>query len=188
MTTPVRTRRSTRLWATIAAVIVVLAAVAACSGGKDSDTTPSESQTEGRVDTDRYDQVLLECNILSPDQIAKAVGGTSAFSTFNGAICRWVVSGPVITNVTFNWFEWNNLNVEKDTAKRLGYETENIRISSQTAFTQRDPRRPAVCGVTARAPSRGIVTWWVEPRAAAAGGDACAAPIKLMELVLTGGQ
>jgi len=169
--------------------LFALVTFTACSDDNNNDASPSTSQTKGNVDTDRYDKLTLECEILSTQQIAEVVGGPDAFArgTFFGAICRWVLNGPTVSNVTFNWFEWGNLNVEKDTAKRLGYQTENIRISSQTAFTQRDPNRPSVCGVTARAPSRGIFTWWVEPRGPAP-ADACAAPIKLMELVLSGGQ
>ncbi len=148
----------------------------------------ADNQQPGSVNTDQFDKLLLECQILAPAQIAQAVGGTSARSTFNGAICRWIVDGPVLASVTFNWFEWGSMSVEKNTAQKLGYQTENIKVASQAAFTQRDPKRPAVCGVTARAPSRGVYTWWVEPRSAAVPADPCAAPTKLMELLLSGGQ
>ncbi|NDK88456.1 DUF3558 domain-containing protein [Gordonia desulfuricans] len=177
------------VWLAILAVIV--AVLAGCARDVDGDAVAvgqGGQNTSGNVDTDQYDQLTLECQILSDAQIAKAVGGTSASSTFNGAICRWIVDGPVAANVTFNWFEWGNLNVEKDTGKKLGYVTENVKVVGQAAFTQRDPRRPNVCGVTTRAPSRGVFTFWVEPIGGSASADPCAAPTKLMELVLNGGQ
>ncbi|MYR08643.1 DUF3558 domain-containing protein [Gordonia sp. SID5947] len=175
----------------IAALLLVLGLGTACA--RDIDGEPvavgaADNEQEGHVDTDQYDKLLLECEVLSTAQIAQAVGGSVARGTFNGAICRWLVEGATSASVTFNWFEWGDPNVEKETAKKLGYETENIKVASQAAFTQRDPKRPAVCGVTARAPSRGVFTWWVEPRTAAVAADPCAAPIKLMELLLSGGQ
>ncbi|GAA1479758.1 DUF3558 domain-containing protein [Gordonia sinesedis] len=176
--------------AMLAALLLLAVALAGCARTVDGEAVAvgaADSDQEGNVDTDQFDKLTLECQVVSTAQIAKIVGGTAAEGTFNGAICRWLVDGPAAANVTFNWFEWGNLNVEKDTAKKLGYTTENIRVASQAAFTQRDPKRPAVCGVTTRAPSRGVYTWWVEPVGAAA-ADPCAAPTKLMELLLTGGQ
>lgn len=173
-----------------AALLLVAGLLAGCARTIDGEAVAvgaADNQQDGNVDTDQFDNLTLECQVVSAPQIAKIVGGTGAQGTFNGAICRWIVDGPVTANVTFNWFEWGDLTVEKDTAKRFGYTTENIKVASQTAFTQRDPKRPAVCGVTTRAPSRGVYTWWVEP-AGAAPADPCAAPIKLMELLLNGGQ
>ena len=176
----------------LAVLVAVLALVlSSCSRSVDGDAVPLGGGTQsddGNVDTDQFDKLTYECALLTTDQIAKAVGGAVAESSFNGAICRWVVAGAVTTGVTFNWFESGNQRVEKDTARKLGYTTENVRISSTAAFTQRDPRRPGACGVTANSPARGVYTWWVEPRANAASGDPCAAPTKLMELVLNGGQ
>ncbi|MBT0565823.1 DUF3558 domain-containing protein [Williamsia sp. CHRR-6] len=178
----------------LAALVLLLAVVLTASGcsravsGEPRSVDAGGSSGKGDVDTDQFDKLTLECRLLAPDVLAKAVGGVTAESSFNGAICRWVVSGPVITGVTFNWFETSTLQVEKDTAKKLGYTTENVRVASTAAFTSRDPRRPAMCGVTAKSPIRGTYTWWVEPRTQTASGDPCAAPTKLMELVLNGGQ
>jgi len=140
----------------------------------------------GRVDTDKFERLLEECDILSAVQIGKAVGGGTAQPGFYGANCRWLVASKSgVVNVMFNWFEWGSFAQEKDTAKRLDFTTENIQVRSTAAFTARDPKRPGVCGVTAKAPSSGVYTWWVEPEGAPS-GDACAAPIKLMELILSG--
>ena len=158
----------------LVALAVLVGALSGCTvDGQAVSSEQANADQPGNVDTDRFDKLTLECQVLSTAQIAKAVGGTSARGTFNGAICRWIVDGPVTANVTFNWFEWGDFNVEKDTAKRLGYTTENVRIVSQAAFTQRDPKRPAVCGVTTRAPTRGVYTFWVEPIGGAAAADPC---------------
>ncbi|EGD54323.1 DUF3558 domain-containing protein [Gordonia neofelifaecis] len=171
--------------AVIVAVLAVGITLAAC-------TVDGEAVREGRavgtdkghVDTDQFDKLLAECEVLPSSTIAKAVGGTTAESNFFGANCRWIVQ-PQQIDVTFNWFEWGDYNLEKETAQNLGFTTENISVQSQAAFTQRDPKRPQVCGVTAKSPAGGIFTWWVEPEAAQP-GDPCAGPIKLMELILTG--
>ncbi|QTI68303.1 DUF3558 domain-containing protein [Gordonia polyisoprenivorans] len=189
-------KRRNRLRAVLVLLIVTVVAVVAAGCSRSVDGTPLSVQQansqggdqSGNVDTDQYDQLTLECQILRTDQIAKAVGGTGADAIFFGANCRWYVDGPVAAYVTFNWFEWGTVNVEKDTAKKLGYTTDNVKVASQAAFTSTDPRRPAVCGVTTRAPSRGVYSFWVEPVGGAAAADPCAAPTKLMELVLGGGQ
>ncbi|SIS14425.1 DUF3558 domain-containing protein [Williamsia sterculiae] len=181
---------------TVATALTLLAllalALTGCTRTVDGDPVAvggsGGGQAQGNVDTDQFDRLLLECSLVKPEQIAQIVGGSGAESTFNGAICRWLVAGAVTADVTFNWFENGTMQVEKDTAKRLGYTTENVRVASQAAFTQRDPNRPAACAVTAKSPDRGIYTWWVEPRTTAATGDPCEAPTKLMELVLRGGQ
>lgn len=175
----------------ILALLAVVALSAGCTRAVDGDATSiggGDGTSDGNVDTDRFDGLMYECEMLTPEAIGKAVGGSIAEPGFFGAICRWVVIGPVITDVTFNWFEWGDIEVEKSTAKELGYTTENIKVASVTAFTQRNPARPAACGVTARSPDRGVYTWWVEPRSSTPIGDPCAAPTKLMELLLGGGQ
>lgn len=174
-------------------LILVTALAAGCARSVEGqalsvEQAGSSDQQSGNVDTDQFDRLTLECQVVSTDQVAKAVGGTSAEAVFFGANCRWLVSGPVTAYVTFNWFEWGTLNVEKDTDKKLGYLTENVTIASQAAFTVKDPKRPAVCGVTTRAPSRGVYTFWVEPVGSGSSDDPCAAPTKLMELLLNGGQ
>ncbi|GAA2065133.1 DUF3558 domain-containing protein [Williamsia deligens] len=182
-----------RAAAALVAVLSVMLLVAGCTRSVDGEARPlgggtaqGDGSDKGSVDTDQFDKLLLECTLLSPEQIATAVGGTAAESTFNGAICRWVVSGGTPLGVTFTWFESGTMSVEKQTVTRMGYATDNIRVSGTTAFTSRDPQRPGVCGVTAKSPDRGIYTWWVEPRGGQAAGDPCAAPTKLMELVLRG--
>ncbi|GAB2666980.1 DUF3558 domain-containing protein [Gordonia jinhuaensis] len=179
------TTRVRRLAAIAALPAAAMIALAGCSQEiSGTATTPGSS---GNVDTDKYDRLLLECQVVPAQQIATIVGGVTAQTTFNGAICRWLVSGDVTADVTLTWFEWGTMEVEKRTSQRLGYTTDNVTIAGAAAFTQRDPKRPGVCGVTANSPSRGIISWWVEPRGAAP-ADPCQAPTKLMELMLRGGQ
>ncbi|MEO9327879.1 DUF3558 domain-containing protein [Gordonia aurantiaca] len=178
--------------ALLTAIVVGLVVLAGCARTVDGEALPvggaAQSGTSD-IDTDQFDRLLLECEVLPDETIARVVaGGGFAEPSFSGAICRWLVAGATdVVSVTFNWFEWGSVNVEKETAKKLGFTTENIKVASQSAFTQRSPDRPGVCGVTARAPSRGIFTWFVEPRSTPP-GDPCEAPIKLMELLLRGGQ
>ncbi|AZZ81103.1 DUF3558 domain-containing protein [Gordonia alkanivorans] len=181
-----------RALAVLVAVLLGLTALVGCARTVDGEPVPvgaAGQSGSSDIDTDQFDKLLLECDVLPDAMIADVVaGGGFAERSFSGAICRWLVSGATdVVSVTFNWFEWGNVNLEKETAKKLGFQTENIKVASQSAFTQRSPDRPGVCGVTARAPSRGIFTWFVEPRSAPA-GDPCEAPIKLMELLLQGGQ
>ncbi|GAC56532.1 hypothetical protein GOHSU_08_00600 [Gordonia hirsuta DSM 44140 = NBRC 16056] len=174
-------------WRTAAvavAAVGVLGAGTACGGSSsDERSGPPTGAQRGDVDTSQFEGLLTECHILPDQTIADTVGGTSAFGTFSGAICRWVVTGGVTTDVTLNWFEWGNITLEKQAAQEMGFQTENIQVHSMAAFTARDPSRPQVCGVTARSPGRGILTWWVEPQSGG-GGDPCAAPTALMELVI----
>ncbi|MFW0788797.1 DUF3558 domain-containing protein [Gordonia sp. CPCC 205333] len=170
----------------LAMVAAVLLSISSCTvDGTAHPIGGGSANQSGGLQTDRFEQLLLECDILTPALVAKSVGGSFASRNFNGAICRWTVSGSTTTAVTFNWFEWGSMAVEQRTAKKLGYTTENIKIAdTYTAFTQRDPKRPAMCGVTSKAPGRGVYTWWVEPRVVS--GDSCAAAVKLMTLVLRG--
>lgn len=178
--------RMRRAVAAAALAVVAGVGVGACT----VDGTPVREGRDtgtdtGHVDTSKIEGLLTECGILLDDQVADAVGGGAAIGSFNGANCRWTVVGAGTIDVMFNWFEWGSYNLEKDTAKRLDFTTENVQVRSQAAFTARDPKRPGVCGVTAKAPGGGIYTWWVEPSGEPK-GDACDAPKKLMELILSG--
>lgn len=173
-----------RVAAAVVAAVAATSLVACEIDGQAVREGRSVGADTGHVDTNRFDKLLAECEVLPASVIAKAVGGTTAQPNFYGANCRWIVL-PQSTDVTFNWFEWGDYNLERETAQRLGFVTENVQVRSQSGFTQRDPARPQVCGVTAKAQAGGIFTWWVEP-VGAPEGDACAAPIKLMELILSG--
>lgn len=164
--------------------LVAVAAIVGLSGcsipGRTQPKGAPDSQEPGHVNTDQFDKLTLECQILSPQQIGKAMGGYAPSPGFNGAICRWTLPGP--TTVTFNWFEWGNVAAEQRTAKKMGYETENIKINGSSAVQQTKPGR-SICGVTAKAPSRGVYTWFVESPGQTP-VDPCTGAKKLMEMVL----
>ncbi len=75
-------RRRNRLRAVLVLLIVTVVAVVAAGCSRSVDGTPLSVQQansqggdqSGNVDTDQYDQLTLECQILRTDQIAKAVG------------------------------------------------------------------------------------------------------------------
>ena len=174
-----------RLAAAVLAVVATVGLGACTVDGTAVREGRSVGTDDGAVDTDRFERLLAECEVLPGPVIAETVGGAVADPSFFGANCRWMVLTPAPVEVTFNWFEWGSYNHEKDTAKRLGFVTENIQVRSQAGFTARDPERPGVCGVTSKAPGGGVYTWWVEPHDGQ-GADPCAAPTRLMELILTG--
>ncbi|MFT3900935.1 MAG: DUF3558 domain-containing protein [Gordonia sp. (in: high G+C Gram-positive bacteria)] len=167
--------------ALLAAAVATTIGVAGCTT---NGTAYPEGKVKkpGQVNTDKFDKLTLECSLLNPMQIGKAVGGAVASPGFNGAICRWTLFGAPPTTVTFNWFEWGTVSAEQKTAKKMGYQTENVKINGITAFKQTKSDRN-ICGVTAKAPSRGIYTWFVETPGGR-GGDPCDGATKLMELVL----
>lgn len=173
----------------VAALLAALLLLAGCARTIDGQAVrigAADDQQSGHVDTDQFERLLLECDVLPPEAIAEAVGGGFPRREFVGAICRWRVAGTGgPTMVTLNWFEWGTLAAERRAAEAAGYETENVKLGAQTGFLQRDPERPAVCGATAKAPGRGIYSVWVEPSGSVA--DPCAAPTELIELLLQGG-
>ena len=150
-------------------------------------TGQGDTGGDSKVDTDRYDNLLLECNILSDSTIAKVVGGAVAQGTFVGAICR----------VDRHRRDHHIGDIH---LVRIGQpSTQRSRSPRNSATPPRTSRSPvrrashsatqdsAKCGVTARALSRGVFTWW-DRATWRDPADPCAAPTKLMELVLSGGQ
>ncbi|MET9289388.1 DUF3558 domain-containing protein [Nocardia beijingensis] len=135
----------------------------------------------------RLDKLLRECQILSEDQIGKAIGESVTVSeSFFGAVCMWDLVGAPGGNgmATLNWYENGTLSNEKQTNNKLGYETTNITIQSSLALQIRRPKDPDSCGVTASAPDNGVIGWWINYRPGSAHPDPCDAAKKLMELTL----
>ncbi|MFW0791947.1 DUF3558 domain-containing protein [Gordonia sp. CPCC 205333] len=167
----------------MAVVAGAMVALTAC-GGSTTDgpdvAASSNPSRQARVDTDKFERLSLECELLTIEQIAETVGAPIKDNEFTGPICRWEAAGDVW--VSFHWFEWNTIRREKSVATALGYTTETIKIGGTTGFTQVKGRRPDTCGVTAKSPGRGVYTWFVNRPVG--GGDPCAAPKKLMELSL----
>ena len=75
-----------RLALTIVALAVVLGMVGCTVDGKPY--PEGVAQPKGHVDTDRFDKLTLECQILSPSQIGKAVGGGAGARSTGGPARR----------------------------------------------------------------------------------------------------
>ncbi len=141
--------------------------------------------SEGSFETGQFDKVLTECNVVTPEEIAEAVGGTEIDQNFLGAICRFDVNGAAgFTKVTFNWFEWGSMKVEAAQHQKLNYTLTDITVQGRKAFLAQPPKDPNSCGVTFGAPSRGIIGWWVQYRPDAAHPDPCKSAQTLAELTL----
>lgn len=139
---------------------------------------PDPGSTSGGIP----DDVLRECELVEPEQIAAAIGSDSLRHSFYGAICRWDADGPTgVVRVTFNWFENGSLDVERETNERLGYTVTDVTLGGRGALQLAQPDNPSSCGAAGVAPSRGVIGWWVHYRPGTS-ADACAAASKLLEL------
>ncbi|MFE4499017.1 DUF3558 domain-containing protein [Rhodococcus sp. NPDC056743] len=133
--------------------------------------------------SEKFANVLQECEAVSDPQIAAAIGADGVERGFYGAICRWDgvgAAGPV--HVTFNWFETGTTDHEVAAFEHLGYVVEKITVKGSDAYLVRQPADPQSCGITAGAPAGGVFGWWV--RQPVGGMDACAGVTKLGELTL----
>lgn len=169
--------------ATAAAVVVALAA-----GGCSQTISGSARPVGGSepVNT-RLDKLLRECEILSKEEIGKAIGeNISVEDSFFGAVCMWDLVGAPGGNgmATLNWYENGTLSNEKQTNNKLGYVTTNVTVQSALALLIRRPNDPDSCGVTASAPDNGVIGWWINYRPGSAHPDPCEAAKKLMEMTL----
>lgn len=166
----------------VVAVASLTAALAAC-GSTIEGTAVREDADSSR--SQQFTSLLTECDAVTDEQIAQAVGGNTIERGFFGAICRWDVSAPGgIVKVTFNWFETGALDVERTTAGRLGYTVEDVTVEGRRAILMRQPADPGACGVTAGAPDAGIIGWWVQYQPGSAHPDPCQAVLTLAKLTL----
>lgn len=155
-------------------------AIAGCGSSIEGSPRPEGSFTG---DTEKFTALLEECNAVTDEQIAEAVGADAIERGFFGAICRWDAlgtNGPV--KVTFNWFETGSLDTERKTGEELGYAVESATIQGRKAVVMRPPADPGACGVTVGSPSAGVVGWWVQFQPGTA--DPCQAASTLADLTL----
>jgi Protein of unknown function (DUF3558) len=186
--------RSKRLFSAFIAAATTVALLAGCartvegtakpesgsgnSQGNSGGTTPPNNNSQ-----QQYPNLQKECDVLSSDVIAKAVGADSQdiISTFVGAVCRWQALNPGgLIDITRYWFEQGNLQSERQTATKLKYQVENRTIAGVASILMRPSDPNGACGVASEA--MGVVGWWVNPQTP--GLDACAMALKLMELTL----
>ncbi|MBF6169119.1 DUF3558 domain-containing protein [Streptomyces gardneri] len=170
------------------AAVVVAAALALSVGGCSRVVSGSAHPVGGSQSINtKLDKLLRECEILSKEQIGKAIGESIQVSeSFFGAVCMWDLVGAPGGNgmATLNWYENGTLSNEKQTNNKLGYTTTNITVQSALALQIRRPNDPDSCGVTASAPDNGVIGWWINYRPGSAHPDPCDAAGKLMEMTL----
>ncbi|WP_246002812.1 DUF3558 domain-containing protein [Nocardia tenerifensis] len=169
------------------ALLTVAATSSGCGQTVSGSAHPAGSGTGESVNTN-FDKLLRECEVVSPDQIADAVGAKGLFPepSFYGAVCMWYMAGAPGGNamITLNWYEVGSLNNEKTTNDKLGYLTNNITVQGRRGLETRRPNDPDSCGVSAGAADQGVIGFWINYRAGSAHPDPCAGAKKLVELTL----
>ncbi len=165
-----------------AAAVAGVLVLSGCGATVDGTPVPQGATAPGS--SSEYAALLTECDVVDPEQIADAVGGGGIERGFFGAICRWSVAGPAgPVRVTFDWFETGSLDVERETAQRLGYAVEDASVDGRRAVLARQPRDPGACGISTGSPVSGVVGWWVQYRDAGH-PDPCEAAATLAKLTL----
>jgi hypothetical protein len=185
--------RSKRLVSVFAAAVTTVALLAGCARTVDGNAIMGSGSGTGsgnggvpppnNKSEQQYPNLQKECDVLSTDVLAKAVGADpqDIQSTFNGAVCRWQALNPGgLIDITRFWFEQGNLESERQTAIKLNYQVENRSIAGVSSIVMRPSDPNGSCGVASEA--MGAVGWWVNPQTP--GIDACAMALKLMELTL----
>jgi len=177
-----RTTRTTRV-ATLPSLLALAAVLAGCGSTIEGQAVPEGAGAGGA--SAEFTRLLTECDAVTDEQIAEAVGVEAIERGFFGAICRWDTAGAGATaKVTFNWFETGSLDTERGTAQRLGYAVENTTVEGRRAVLMRPPDDPASCGISAGASTTGIFGWWVQYAPGSAPPDPCAAAVTLARLTL----
>lgn len=167
--------------AALPAVLVLAAALAGCGSTIEGQPVPQGAGSGGA--SAEFTRLLTECDAVTDEQIAEAVGVEAVERGFFGAICRWDTAGGA-AKITFNWFETGSLDTERGTAQRLGYAVENTTVEGRRAVLMRPPDDPASCGISAGASTTGIFGWWVQYAPGPQSLDPCAAAVTLARLTL----
>ena len=174
----------TRLFAGGLAAVSALTVLTGCAktiGGTAMKTGAGGSGNNNSAQ--KYPNLLKECDVLTTDVLAKAVGADplAIQSTFVGAVCRWQAANPAgLVDITRFWYEQGSLDNERKVADFLKYKTENRAINGVASIVMHGNDPNGACGVASDA--QGVVGWWINPQAP--GIDACGQAIKLMELTL----
>jgi hypothetical protein len=176
----------TRLMAGVVALLtpaVLLTGCAKTVGGSAMKAGAGSRGGGGSNPAKQYPNLLKECDVLTTDVLAKAVGADplDIQSTFVGAVCRWQAANPAgLIDITRFWYEQGSLDEERKVADFLKYKTENRAINGVASIVMHANDPNGACGVASDA--QGVVGWWINPQAP--GIDACGQAIKLMEMTL----
>ena len=178
----IRPMRS-RLMAGGVAVISAVAVLTGCGTTVGGTAVKAGSGPRSDGSMQKYPNLLKECDVLTTDVLAKAVGADplDIQSTFVGAVCRWqALNQAGLIDITRFWYEQGSLDNERKVADFLQYKTETRAINGVASIVMRGNDPNGACGVASDA--QGVVGWWINPQAP--GEDACAIAIKLMEMTL----
>jgi Protein of unknown function (DUF3558) len=170
--------------AAIVATVVLAAGLTAAGCGKTITGHPQPAGSGGGLNTN-FDKLLRECNVVQNSEIVKATGAQDANTSFNGAVCMWLLDGTPSGDgmVTLNWYEMGSLSNEKATNAKLGYSTNDINVQGRRSLEIHRPNDPDSCGVEAPAADTGVIGWWVNYHPGSH-PDPCAAASKLVSLTL----
>lgn len=174
---------SRRLFAGGVAAVAALAVLTGCGTTVGGTAVKAGSGPRSDGSAQKYPNLLKECDVLTTDVLAKAVGADplDIQSTFVGAVCRWqAASAAGLVDITRFWYEQGSLDNERKVADFLQYKTENRAINGVASIVMRANDPNGACGVASDA--QGVVGWWINPQTP--GVDACGQAIKLMELTL----
>jgi hypothetical protein len=170
--------------AVLVATLALATALSLGGCGKTISGTAEPAGGGGGINTN-FDKLLRECDVVKQDQIAKATGAQDATSSFNGAVCMWILDGAPSGDAmaTLNWYEMGSLTNEKANNDKLGYQSTNVNVQGRRALEIHRPNDPDSCGVEAPAADTGIIGWWINYHPGAH-PDPCGAVITLVGLTL----
>ena len=172
-----------RLMAGGVALVSAVAVLTGCGTTVTGTAVKAGSGPRSDGSAQKYPNLLKECDVLTTDVLAKAVGADplDIQSTFVGAVCRWqALNQSGLIDITRFWYEQGSLDNERKVADFLQYKTENRAINGVASIVMRADDPNGACGVASDA--QGVVGWWINPQTP--GTDACAISIKLMEMTL----
>ena len=178
------------LWAAGVAVAVAGGCSQTVAGTAQRAVAPVQGRTYGYVDN--------RCGRLPNMSVKDAIGADHIVRPYSGAVCQYMLfRQSIMADVTFSWFETGSLDRERALAQQRGAQiTETVVQGHQAILARRttDPfQMGAACSATAGA-SPGVLSWWVQIRAGAAGpatsgaGDPCTDAEKLLAGTLSSDQ
>ncbi len=126
------------------------------------------------------------CGLLVDSTIQDILAADDVVRPYSGAVCQYVLSrngrpggdhdgAPAMVDVVFSWFERGTLERERAVATSRHAEITDIEVERRKAFLARRDVTGAACSATAAAGS-GVISWWVQFRKSAAGGNVAGNP------------
>jgi hypothetical protein len=164
--------------AAVTAVVIVAGCSSTVSGTarRAQPHVPDPNRSYGYVD-DR-------CGLLLDASIQETLGAEHVVRPYSGAVCQYVLTRADTTiDVAFSWFETGSLDRERALAAERGATITETDVERHKAFLARRDTTGAACSATAAA-GTGVLSWWVQFRGTAVGGDPCQDAEKLLSATL----